>query len=105
MLRDEPLDLVLISSPMSRQGRRPRLAADQPMRAWAGALVDAEVRRLRRRGIQVISFQPDDAGPRRDGPQPDGPGSPVRHRRRRHRLTLAKLARADVASRLAALRL
>ena len=36
VLRDfGPLDLVVISSPMSRWGRRPRLAADRPMRAWA----------------------------------------------------------------------
>jgi NTE family protein len=60
VLRGEPLDLVLVSSPMSRRGRRPRLSADQPMRAWAGALLDAEARRLRRRGIDVVAFQPDD---------------------------------------------
>ena len=59
VLRDEDLDLVLISSPMSRQGRRPRFAADQPMRAWAGALLDAEALRLRRRGLRVLAFQPD----------------------------------------------
>jgi NTE family protein len=60
VLRDEPLDLVIVSSPMSRRGRRPRLSPDQPMRVWAGALVDAEARRLRRRGMEVVAFQPDD---------------------------------------------
>ncbi len=61
VLRDEPLDLVVVSSPMSRRGRRPRLSPDQPMRTWAGALLDGEARRLRRRGVTVVAFQPDDA--------------------------------------------
>ena len=30
------------------------------MRTWAGALVDAEARRLRRAGTAVVAFQPDD---------------------------------------------
>lgn len=60
VLRGEGLDLVVVSSPMSRRGRRPRLSADQPMRTWAGALLDAEARRLRRRGTEVVAFQPDD---------------------------------------------
>jgi NTE family protein len=60
VLRGETLDLVIVSSPMSRRGRRPRLSADQPMRTWAGALLDGEARRLRRRGIDVVAFQPDD---------------------------------------------
>jgi NTE family protein len=61
VLRDEPLDVVIVSSPMSRRGRRPRLSPDQPMRVWAGALLDAEARRLRRRSTEVVAFQPDDA--------------------------------------------
>jgi NTE family protein len=60
LLRDERLDVVIVSSPMSRHGRRPRLAADEPMRTWAGALLDAETRRLRRRGVAVVTFQPDE---------------------------------------------
>jgi NTE family protein len=60
VVRGEDLDLVIVSSPMSRRGRRPRLSADQPMRAWAGARLDAEARRLRRRAIEVVAFQPDD---------------------------------------------
>ena len=61
VVRDEGFDLVLVSSPMSRRGRRPRLSRDQPIRAWAGALLDAEARQLRRRGVDVVAFQPDDA--------------------------------------------
>jgi NTE family protein len=60
VLRDEGLDLVIVSSPMSRRGRRPRLSPDQPMRVWAGALLDGEARRLRRRGTAVVAFQPDE---------------------------------------------
>lgn len=61
LIDEEPLDLVVVSSPMSRQGRRPRLAPDQAMRTWSGALLDAEVLRLRRRRVPVVTFQPDDA--------------------------------------------
>lgn len=55
-----PLDLVIVSSPMSRQARRPRLTADQPMRSWARALLETEVLRLRRRRVAVLAVQPDD---------------------------------------------
>ena len=62
VLRDvEALDLVIVASPMSRQGRRPRLAADQAMRGWSGALLDTEAAGLRRRGVPVLGFQPDEA--------------------------------------------
>jgi len=61
VLRDEGLDLVIVSSPMSRRGRRPRLSPDQPMRTWASALLDSEARRLRRSGPTVGAFQPDEA--------------------------------------------
>jgi NTE family protein len=60
LLDAEPFGLVVVSSPMSRRGRRPRLALDQAMRGWSGALLDAEARRLRRRG-PVLALQPDDA--------------------------------------------
>jgi NTE family protein len=59
VLRDEALDLVIVSSPMSRRGR-PRLAPDQAMRTWAGARLESEKRTLRRRGTVVVAFQPDD---------------------------------------------
>ena len=61
VLRGEELDLVIVSSPMSKRGRRPRLSPDQPMRTWAGALLDGEARRLRRAGTPVVAFQPDDS--------------------------------------------
>ena len=55
------VDLVVVSSPMSREGRRPRLSPDQAIRTWSSALLDAEVLRLRRRRIPVITMQPDAA--------------------------------------------
>ncbi len=99
-----PLDLVLVSSPMSRQGRRPRLAADQPMRTWAGALLDAEVARLRRRGVTVVAFQPDDAVLAEMGVNAMDPDRRGAIAGRAHRSAHQKIARPDVAARLAALR-
>lgn len=104
VLREEALDLVLISSPMSRQGRRPRLAADQPMRAWAGALVDAERVRLRRRGIPVISFQPDAAVLTEMGFNTMDPRRRSAIAGATSEFTARKLARADLTDRLAVLR-
>lgn len=62
------VDLVLVSSPMSMSGRGVRLAADQPARRWAAALLAAEVRRLRRLGIPVLAFQPTAADAAAMGP-------------------------------------
>ena len=58
LLAGEGLDLVLVSSPMSIASRSLRLSADQPARRWSRALLDAEARRIRRRGAHVVAFQP-----------------------------------------------
>jgi NTE family protein len=97
------LDLVLVSSPMSRQGRRPRLAPDQPMRAWAGALLDAEAARLRRRGVAVVAFQPDEPVLEQMGLNAMDPARRGAIAAAAHRSAHRKLARSDVAARLAAL--
>ncbi|MEQ1787646.1 MAG: patatin-like phospholipase family protein, partial [Acidimicrobiales bacterium] len=104
VLRDEPLDLVLVSSPMSRQGRRPRLSTDQAMRSWAGALLDAEVARLRRRGVAVVAFQPDDAVLGEMGMNAMDPARRGGIAEAAHASARRKLARSDVLARLAALR-
>lgn len=52
------LDVVVVSSPMSRQGRQLRPGVFDPVRAWAGGLLDGEVLRLRRRGVHVVLFEP-----------------------------------------------
>jgi NTE family protein len=100
VLRDTELDLVVISSPMSRQGRRPRLAADQAMRTWAGALLDAEAMRLRRRQIPVLAFQPDAAVLTEMGLNPMDPLRRSAIAGAARESALRKVARADVRDRL-----
>jgi NTE family protein len=104
VVRDEGLDLVIISSPMSRRGRRPRLSPDQPMRVWAGALVDAEARRLRRRGVEVVAFQPDDAILRAMGLNAMDPSRRGAIATAAYEGTCRRLEGADLSERLAALR-
>jgi NTE family protein len=104
LLDDAPFDLVLVSSPMSRQGRRPRLAPDQAMRAWAGALLDAEAARLRRRGVPVLAFQPDPGVLERMGTNAMDPARRGAIATEARASARRKLARSDVAARLAVLR-
>jgi NTE family protein len=104
LLAAGPLDLVLVSSPMSRQGRRPRLAADQAVRTWSGALLDAEAARLRRRGTRVVAFQPDEAVLAEMGQNAMDPRRRAGIAGEANRSAHHKLARADVAARLAVLR-
>ncbi len=100
VVRDEELDLVLISSPMSRQGRRPRFAADQPMRAWSSALLDAEALRLRRRGVTVLAFQPDVEVLGEMGLNAMDPARRAAIAGAAHQSALRQLARADVRARV-----
>jgi NTE family protein len=58
VLRNEDLDLVLVSSPMSTSRNAPLLNLSQPMRRHFRLRLGQEVRRLRRRGIPVVVFQP-----------------------------------------------
>ena len=104
VLRDQDIDLVIISSPMSRRGRRPRLSPDQPMRVWSGALVDAEARRLRRRGIAVVAFQPDDSVLASMGLNPMDPSRRSAIAMAAYEATRQRLDRADLTERLAGLR-
>jgi NTE family protein len=57
-LEDEDLDLVLVSSPMSTSRNAPLLTRSQPVRRHFRLRLQQEVRRLRRRGIPVVVFQP-----------------------------------------------
>jgi NTE family protein len=104
LARSPSLDLVLVSSPMSRAGRRPRLAADQPMRAWSGTLLDIEVRGLRRRGIPVVAFQPDEEVLATMGANAMDPTRRAAIAVQAHRSTLHRLRRHDVADRVSLLR-
>ena len=103
LIDEEPFDLVLVSSPMSRQGRRPRLAPDQAMRTWSGALLDAEVLRLRRRHVPVITFQPDQAVLTEMGFNAMDPARRSAIAAQARTSTLHRLRSATLADRLAAL--
>ena len=104
VVRDLGLDLVVVSSPMSAAGRAPSLRADQAIRRFARANLDAEALRVRRRGTPVIAFQPTPA-------DLDVMGIDAMDAGRRGAVveqvkasTLRRLARADVQRRLAPLR-
>lgn len=99
-----PFDLVVVSSPMSRQGRRPRLAADQAVRAWSGALLDAEVLRLRRRRVPVIAFQPDEEVLAEMGLNAMDAARRSAIAGQARESAIRRLARTDVADRLEVLR-
>ncbi len=103
LLADAGVDLVIVSSPMSITGNRLRLGADQPVRRWSGALLDAEALRLRRRRIPVVAFQPtpDDAAVM--GANALDPRRRAAVARTIYESTLHRLQRADMQSRLAAL--
>ncbi len=59
LLAGERLDLVIVSSPMSRAGRgSPAASADGALRTWSRAQLDREVLGLRRRRTPVVAFQP-----------------------------------------------
>jgi len=103
LLAELPFDVVLVSSPMSRRVRRPRLAVDQPMRRWSGRLLDGEVRRLRRAGTTVVTFQPDDEVLAAMGNNAMDPSRRGRIATAARASTIERLARPDVERRLDAL--
>jgi NTE family protein len=100
VLRDEPFDLVVVSSPMSIRGSGLRSVVDQPVRRWARTLLDLELVRLRRHKIPTLALQPAvddlDAFGRNamDTDRRSGAAAQA------YRSTLAFLTRADVESRL-----
>ncbi len=103
LLDETPLDLVIVSSPMSRRGRRLPVAPDQAMRAWSSTLLDAEARRLRRRGIPLLALQPDDAVLAAMGPNAMDPRRRKATAEQSRTSTLVRLAEPRVADRLARL--
>ena len=95
-----PLDLVIVSSPMSIRGSGLRSVVDQPIRRWARTLLDLELLKLRRRGIPTLALQPAVEDLAFIGPD----AMDVERRgiaaARAFTATLAFLTRADVAARL-----
>ncbi|MGQ0433199.1 MAG: patatin-like phospholipase family protein [Microthrixaceae bacterium] len=100
---DPPLDLVLVSSPMSVAGRGLRVAADQPARRWAAALLAVEVRRLRRAGVPVVAFQPTADDARVMGVNAMDPSRRAAIARQAYESTRRRTERVDTRERLAAL--
>lgn len=100
VLADAGLDLIVVSSPMSLTGRGLRLAIDQPARRWSLLILQAEARRLRRRGTHVIAFQPTTEDAAVIGPNPMDPARRAAIARQARESTLRRLARADTHARL-----
>jgi NTE family protein len=103
VLIGEDLDLVLVSSPMSMTGQRVYRSAGSVVRRWSGALLDAEVLRLRRRGVPVVAFQPTASDVEVMGPNAMDPTRRGPVARQIHESTLRRLARADTRARLTVL--
>ena len=97
------LDLVVVSSPMSAAGRRPQPTADVAVRRWARAQLWREAAQVRRRGTPVVAFQPTEADQRAAGPNAMDPRRRADVARQARTSALARLERADVRERLAAL--
>ncbi|QYG95152.1 patatin-like phospholipase family protein [Iamia sp. SCSIO 61187] len=100
VLRHEELDLVVVVSPMSIAGRGLRLAPDQLPRRWARARLDGEARRLRRRGVPLLAFQPtaEDAAVMAGNALDPAKAGPVARAARAS--TLRRLERPDVLDRV-----
>jgi NTE family protein len=61
ILRDESLDLVIVSSPMSTATKESMLASRQAVRRHFRMRLGMEVRKLREAGVPVLVLQPSDA--------------------------------------------
>jgi len=88
---------------MSLAGRRIRLAIDQPSRRWSRLVLEAEARRLRRRGTQVVAIQPTAEDAAVIGPNPMDPDRRAAVARQARVSALRRLERADTRERLGAI--
>jgi NTE family protein len=103
VLRTEELDLVVVSSPMSTTGGTRRFRVDAAMRHVARLALGREVARLRRRGIPVVSFQPNAADQAVMAGNPLDPAKRGPVSEQAQATTSRRLGRSDVRRRLAAL--
>ena len=95
------LDLVIVSAPMSKAGRRISTAGGSLVREAGRAQLDREAVRVRRRGTPVIAFQPtadDQAVMGLNAMDPRRRAAAVVRQARAS--TLRRLERADVRKRL-----
>jgi NTE family protein len=100
---DLDLDLVVVSSPMSRSGRRMGIAAGDAVRRWSGLLLDRETQQVRRYGTAVVTFEPNADDVAAMGPNAMDAERRAIVARRAHDSTLRHLDGSGVRSRLAAL--
>jgi NTE family protein len=94
------MDLVIVSAPLGRAGRRGYHGA---LRQAARAQLAMEAEVLRRRGIPVVAFQPTEADQSVMGPDAMDASRRAAVVRQVRRSTLTRLRQPDVARRLQAL--
>ena len=100
-MRREALDLVIVSSPMSAAGRSWRLSPDLAIRRWCRNRLAAEVAAIRRRGIPVVTLQPNVADQKVMGLNAMDPGRRAAVVLQAVESTRQRLERADVRRQLA----
>ena len=103
VVRREALDLVIVSSPMSTAGRSWRLSPDLAIRRWCRSRLATEVAAIRRRGIPVVTLQPNVADQKVMGLNAMDPGRRAAVASQAIESTRRQLERADVRRRLAPL--
>ncbi len=103
VLRKEDLDLVLVSSPMSTSRNARALSRSLPVRHHFRIRLGQEVRRLRRRGIPVVVFQPSAADQAAMGGKAMDPERNAAVVRASRETTLRRLERGRHADHLAML--
>ncbi len=91
VLRDEPLDLVMVSAPLSMASRRAESGLDVPLRALARVGLRRELAGLRARGTELLVLEPDAEVRAAMGPNPLDPA---------RRAPVAEAARERVLRRL-----
>jgi NTE family protein len=103
VMAKETLDLVIVSSPMSTARGVVRQGVDGPMRQMSRLALAREVAALRRRGTTVVTFQPSEADQAVMAGNPLDPAKRAPVCRQVYDTTIARLHRADLRRRLAAL--
>jgi NTE family protein len=103
VLRKEDLDLVLVSSPMSTSRHAPLITRSGPFRRHFRVRLGQEVRRLQRRGLPVVVFQPSAADQEAMGTKAMDPERNAAVVRAARETTLRRLEHGRHADRLAVL--
>lgn len=103
VVRREALDLVIVSSPMSTAAQSWRLSPDLAFRRWCRTRLASEAGAVRRRGIPVVTFQPNVADQKAMGLNAMDPERRQSVVLQVMESTRRRLERADVRRRLAAI--